>query len=132
MERNMVTDIAQIYHLWKEYANAVNAGDFKRWIALWANDCIHAPPSEVGPRQHGKDKISTLMESGFAWSMREMTINTEEVVVLVEKAYSHGTFTWTMISDEGGDTITKTGNFLTILEKQADGSWKILINNWND
>ena len=131
MERNMVTDIAQIYHLWKEYANAMNAGDFERWIALWVDDCIHAPPSEAGPRQHGKDKISTWMDSGFASSWREMTVNTEEVVVLGEKAYSHGRITWTMIPDGGGDTVTKSGNFLTILEKQDDGSWKILINNWN-
>ena len=72
------------------------------------------------------------MESGFASTGRAISINTEEVVVLGGKAYSHGTLTWTMIPGEGGDTVTKIGNFLTILDKQADGSWKILINNWND
>ena len=132
MERNLVSDVAQIYQLWKEYANAMNAGDFERWIALWTDDCMHAPPSETGPRQYGVDKIRARMESGFASSGSQMTVNTEEVDVLGEKAYSHGTFTLTMTPEEGGDTITQTGNFLTILEKQVDGSWKIHIHNWND
>ena len=131
MERNLVSDVAQIYQLWKAYANAINAGDFERWIALWADDCLRAPPSEDGPRQYGKEKIRALMESGFASSRREMTINTEAVDILGEKAYSHGTFTLTINTDEGGDTVTKIGNFLTILEKQVDGSWKILIDTWN-
>jgi uncharacterized protein (TIGR02246 family) len=132
MERNLVSDVAQIYQLWKEYADAINAGDFERWIALWTDDCLHAPPSETGPRQYGKDIIRARMGSGFASSGREMTVNTEEVDVLGEKAYSHGTFTLTVTPEGGSDKIKKIGNFLSILEKQVDGSWKIHIHTWND
>jgi ketosteroid isomerase-like protein len=49
-----------------------------------------------------------------------------------ERAYSHGTYAFTMTSRrEGGDTLEISGKFLTILEKQVDGSWKIAIDRFN-
>jgi ketosteroid isomerase-like protein len=34
-------------------------------------------------------------------------------------------------SKDGGDTLVLNGNFLSILEKQDDGSWKIAIDCFN-
>ena len=52
----------------------------------------------------------------------EFTINPEEVRILGDRAYSHGLYGFSMTPKAGGDTIELSGKFLTILEKQADGS----------
>jgi ketosteroid isomerase-like protein len=60
-----------------------------------------------------------------------MVIQTEEVRILGDRAYSHGTYTFDMTPKEGGATSSVSGKFLDILEKQADGSWKIAIDCHN-
>jgi ketosteroid isomerase-like protein len=65
------------------------------------------------------------------FTMRNTIINTEEVCVLGDRAYSHGTYTYEMTPKEGGEIRFISGKFLDILEKQVDGSWKIAIDCHN-
>lgn len=125
------TEVAKIEQVWDEYMATVNEGDIEGWLALWADDGMRVTPSDFGPRQHGKDEIRAAVEPLFAVLDIEMTIDSEGIDVLGEKAYSYGTFVMSSTPKEGGDTGTINGNFMTILEKQEDGSWKILIDTWN-
>ena len=129
MERTKNTDVAQIYELWNEYAAAWHAGDMERWIALWTDDGIQMPPG--APRNVGKEQIRTANQPGMDQNDYEMTINPDQVQVLGDRAYSHGLGGFTMTPKEGGDTVEFIGKFLTILEKQVDGSWKIAIDCFN-
>jgi ketosteroid isomerase-like protein len=61
----------------------------------------------------------------------EMTISPEDVRILGDCAYSHGSYKQAMTPKEGGEPISNAGRFLTILEKQANGSWKIAIACFN-
>ena len=123
-------DVALIYELWDEYAAAANAGDFERWITLWIDDGIQMPPDV--PRRMGKVEIRREMQPVFdLFTMSEMTIQTEEVRILGDRAYSHGTYTFDMTPKEGLETKSYSGKFLDILEKQVDGSWKIAIDCFN-
>jgi uncharacterized protein (TIGR02246 family) len=129
MERTRNIDVAQIYELWKEYAAAWCAGDMERWIALWTDDGIQMPPG--APRNVGKEHIRTANQPGMDQNDYEMTINPDEVQVLGDWAYSHGTYESEMTPKAGGETKEYSGKFLDILEKQADGSWKIAIGCYN-
>ena len=130
MKRNMVSDVAQVYKLWNEYAAAANDGDMARWIALWINDGIQMPPGV--PRRVGKEEIRKEMQPVFdLFDTSNMIIHTEEVRILGDRAYSHGTYTFEMAPKAGGDTIEVSGKFLTILAKQVDGSWKMAIDCHN-
>ena len=72
------------------------------------------------------------MKTQFAiFSTSAMIIHTEEVRILGDRAYSHGTFTFDMTPKDGGDTKNYSGKFLDILEKQVNGSWKIAIDCHN-
>jgi uncharacterized protein (TIGR02246 family) len=124
-------DVAKIEEVWDAYTTTVNEGDTENWLALWAEDGMRVTPSEFGPRQHGKDEIRAVMTPVFAALDTEISIDSEGIVVLGEQAYSYGTFVMESTPKEGGDTGTINGNFMTILEKQEDGSWKILIDTWN-
>jgi len=130
MERRMVTDVAKIYGVWNEYAAAANDGDLERWMALWIDDGIQMAPDV--PRRVGTDEIREGMQPVFdLFDMSNMVIDTEEVRILGDRAYSHGTYVFEMGPKEGGETKSYSGKFLDILEKQVDGSWKIAIDCHN-
>jgi uncharacterized protein (TIGR02246 family) len=130
MERKMVTDVAMIYEVWQEYAAAANDGDLERWMALWIDDGIQMAPDV--PRRVGKDEIREGMQPLFdLFDTSDMVIDTEEVRILGDRAYSHGTYVFEMGPKEGGESKSYSGKFLDILEKQVDGSWKIAIDCHN-
>jgi ketosteroid isomerase-like protein len=58
----------------------------------------------------------------FKWNM---AINCEEIKETTDWGYATGTYTFEMTPKKGGAPIKGFGKFLTILEKQKDGSWKI-------
>jgi uncharacterized protein (TIGR02246 family) len=129
MERTRNIDVAQIYGLWNEYVDAWCAGDMERWIDLWTDDGIQMPPG--APRNIGKEQIREANQPGLHQNDYKMTIIPDEVQVLGDRAYSHGVGGFTMTPKEGGDTVEFRGKFLTIFEKQVDGSWKIAIDCFN-
>lgn len=123
-------DITAINDLLNQYALAINAGDMNLWISLWADDGIQMPPDN--PAVIGKEKIRARMQSSFNLYNWKMTIDGEEVRVAGDWAFTRGTYTYTLTPKEEGETIKGTGKYLTILEKQDDGSWKLARDCFNN
>ena len=133
MERMQVSDVAQVYELWKEVAAFVNDGDLKHWISLWIEDGIQIAPD--APLRIGQEQIQMAIQPTFdSFIMSNMVINTEEVRILGDRAYSYGSYVFDMAPKDGEGTTRYSGKFLDILEKQADGSWKIAVDchNYNE
>jgi len=129
-ERVQVADVAQVYELWNEYAAVLNDGNMERWLALWSDEGIQMAPG--APRRVGKERIRGEMQPLFdQYDISNMIIHTEEVRILGDWAYSHGTCTFERTPKKGGETRRYSGKYLDILEKQADGSWKIAIDCHN-
>ena len=123
-------DMALVYQLWNEYAEAINAGDLERWITLWTDDGIHMAPNK--PTQVGKEQIRMAVQPEFELAdMRNLSIYIEEVRILGSWAYSYGKYVLDFTPQEGRETTIFRGNFLDVLVKQADGSWKIAIDCHN-
>ena len=132
-ERMKNIDVALVYELWNEYAAACHSGDLERWLSFWIDDGIQMAPD--APCRVGKEQIRAAMQPTFdLFTMSNMVINTEEVWVLGDRAYSHGTYTFDMTPKNGGETTSFSGKFLDIVKRQADGSWKIAIDchNYNE
>ena len=126
-ERVLVADVAQVCRLWNEYAAAMNGGDMERWIALWVDDGIQMAPD--APHLVGEAEIWRGMQAqADLFDTRQMRIHTEEVRILGDRAYSHGSYEFEMAPKDGGGAKSYSGEFLDILEKQVDGSWKVAIN----
>jgi ketosteroid isomerase-like protein len=84
------------------------------------------PPD--APRRVGKVEIQRGMQPRFElFDTHRLTMNTEEVRILGDLAYAHGTYEFELVPKHGGQAKRYSGNFLDILEKQIDGSWKIAI-----
>jgi uncharacterized protein (TIGR02246 family) len=130
MERRLVSDVAQVYELWNAYAEACQAGDLERWMALWIDEGIQMAPD--APPRVGKDQIREGMRPGFEdFVVSDMVINTEEVQILGDWGYSHGTYTFDITPKGGGATGNLCAQFLDIVARQPDGSWKIAVDCHN-
>ena len=119
------TDMALIHELWVEYASALMAGDMDRWISLWSSGGIEMQPA--GLCLSGIEQIGAARQPVIDLFDTEMTILPENVHLLGDCAYSYGTYKYAITPKEGGESINDAGMFLTILKKQANGSWKIAI-----
>jgi len=45
-------------------------------------------------------------------------------------AYSHGTYEET-VNDREGNPVTNKEKWVTVYEKQPDGTWKVVADIWN-
>lgn len=129
VERNLTSDVAEINALWDEYAAAATAGNMERWIALWNEGGIQMPPGAM--KRAGKALIHSEMQPLFDLFDMQVAIYPDEIQVLGDQAFSHGSYEFAMTPKEGGDRIGIKGKFLTVLQKQANGSWKIAIDCFN-
>ena len=123
-------DISAINNNIDQYASSMNAGDLNRWISLWADDAIQMAPD--APAVIGKEQIRAKYESIFPLFIFKMTITNEEVKIGGDLACSHGNYTVSMTPKAGGKTIVIDGKYLSIEERQADGSWKIIRSCFNN
>jgi uncharacterized protein (TIGR02246 family) len=115
---------AAVDAIWQEYAAAVVAGDADRWIAQWTDDGVQMPPGE--PLVEGKEniyaRVSAVMAAG---PTDEFVITPLETTGAGDWAYSRGTYVVTFPLGDTGEQGTIDGKFMTILQRQPDGSWKI-------
>lgn len=118
-----------IDEVWNTYASALNAGDMDRWISLWIEDGIQMPPD--APRNIGKEKIRAFLDNLVNLFQWKMAINCDEVRETDDWGFARGTYTVELTPKEEGEIMKGSGKFLTILEKQDDGSWKIARDIFN-
>lgn len=123
-------DTALIHKLGVEYTSALKSGDMERWIALWKSEAVEIQPA--GLSLSGIKQIRAALEPLVDLFDTEMTLLPENVRLLDHWAYAYGSYKVMLTPKEGGEPISDTGMFLTILEKQADGSWKIAVTCCNN
>jgi uncharacterized protein (TIGR02246 family) len=129
LERAQVSDVYLINELWKEYAAALNAGDIERWSSLWQKDGIQMAPGF--PRRVGRKLIQKEIRKAADLFERRITIYPEQIQVLGDQAFVHGAFDLVTVVKDDTETADVKGKFLTILQRQIDGIWKIAIECFN-
>jgi ketosteroid isomerase-like protein len=129
---NVEADITKIKDGLKQYADAVNSGDFEIWISLWDNDGVQMPPN--APPIEGKEKIMEGNKSDFEKMNLEINhINIEEIQTSGELGFSRCSYTLAVSPKTGGEKIIvePDGKDLAVWKRQSDGSWKILYDCFN-
>ena len=122
-DANLEADTAAINDIWTMYASSLEAGDLSAWLSLWTENGVQMPPNE--PPVIGKDQIQKKNKPAFDQFTFEMEITNEEIRVAGDLAFSRGTYTATFSPKNGDQPVLIDGKFMTILERQPDGSWKI-------
>jgi uncharacterized protein (TIGR02246 family) len=120
-------DLAAIDDLRDAFVQARLAGDAAGIGALYAEDAVLLVPNM--PAVTGRAAIQEFWEAASAATEFTATpTQTEGQGTLVAE---HGAYSVTMPVEGMPEPITDTGKFVTIGEKQADGSWLVTVHIWN-
>jgi uncharacterized protein (TIGR02246 family) len=122
-------DVAAIKTLLQEYRIAVNAGDLDGILALYADDAVTFPP-DTAPYT-GKEEMRPLYQAAIEENTFRFTPQADEVRVSGDLAFLRVTYNETVMPKVGGEPTELHGNWLVILERQPDGTWKWWREMWS-
>ncbi len=113
-----------------DFNAALNAGDIDKLVSLFTDDAVRIPPNE--PALIGKEAIRGL----FQQQLDQFTVQNEGVIVDLkvsgDLAFFRGSWTSINTPKDGGEPLKFNGNFVSIIQKQPDGSWKTICNSWSN
>ena len=113
LSADSASDEAAILEIWSTYSASRVAGDAERWLGLWDKEGIRMQP---GASAVDFATFALGTPERFGNAPNAMEINSREIVVTGDWAYSRGNFSV-------NNAIER--KFLTILRRQDDGSWRI-------
>ena len=105
--------------------------DMETALSFYADDAISLPSYE--PMLKGKAAIKEHSmkshEAGF--KINDMALNTMDVWSGGDLAFEIGTYTINMTMPGMPNAMDDKGKYLTVWQKQTDGSWKMKAETWN-
>jgi uncharacterized protein (TIGR02246 family) len=126
-------DTAAINTLRADYAAAFNSGDVNRIMPLYTADAVMMREHE--PSAVGADSIRKAYEGMMSQATTHITLNADETKVMGDMAFDRGTFVLTITpKSPGAAAMIENGKYLVLLQKGADGAWKLAreIGNTSD
>ncbi|MBJ3763823.1 SgcJ/EcaC family oxidoreductase [Maribius pontilimi] len=105
-----------------------NAGDAAGLADLYTEDAMRLPPD--GSRTVGRDAIEAALQGDFDAGLENIQLDATEIGHDGNLGYVVGDNT---IDFPKGDAMgTGSGNYVLIYRKEDDGTWRILVETWND
>ena len=122
-------DIAAINELWNQYGIATTSGDLELYVSLWDDSGISMGPD--APPTIGIEQIRASMEGFFSvLNLEGIPIVVEEVEIAGDWAFTRVAFRISVTPKGEPEASPRSGKALSILKRQADGSWKLYIDCW--
>lgn len=109
----------------EQWSQVAGAKDLEKTVSFYADNGILQPPGS--PALAGRDAIRTFWIAAFQDPAYQLSWKTVDVGVARsgDLAYTRGSydFTYTL----GGKAVREHGKDLVVWKKQADGSWKVVV-----
>ena len=109
------------------FANAGNAAGLAS--GFYAPDAIRMDPNQ--PASAGTAAIQATLEKAYARSTENIRNVIDDVRVAGGFAVAKGAYEGTSTPKAGGPASPEKGKFVTLYERQADGSWKAVWDIYN-
>ena len=123
-------DVATIKAMATAWGQAETAGHAAALTEQYADGAFQLPPN--GSIRVGKEAIQSAFRTDFDQSIHEAADVAEDVRVAGDIAFARGTYTTKMTPKvPGAAVVDDKGKWLTAYRRQADGSWKIVVDIWN-
>jgi len=122
---------SEIMRLDAEWSRAAQNRDVDRVLSFWAADAIVFPPASpavVGSAAIREFVAKSFQTSGFSISWKTTTV---AVSRSGDIAYTTGTNRVTFNAPDGKQ-VTVEGKAVAVWRREKDGSWKCVIDIWND
>jgi uncharacterized protein (TIGR02246 family) len=121
---------ATIRKLDADWVKTAAAKDVDAWVSFYANDVTVLPPND----RVMTDKATIRKTIRELLSLPGLDLSWEPMKVEVAKsgdiAYLYGAYSLTM-TDAKGKPVADFGKNVEIWKKQADGSWRCIVDTWN-
>lgn len=122
---------ARILQLDAEWSEAAQSRDVDRVVSYWADDATVLPPG--GPAIVGKAAIREFVAKSFENPSFRISWKTNDVVMSPDGAFAYGLGTNRVnVTAPDGTPVTIDGKAVTIWRREKDGSWKCIVDIWND
>jgi uncharacterized protein (TIGR02246 family) len=128
-------DVAKIKRVHQEYEEAWLKGDSQAVLALFTEDCVLLPPHAGKPRiGHDGLKEFWFSPNAPATQITKLVVTPQSIGGDGQIAYVWGTddVAWTTMQDGKMVAASHQGIFLDVLQKQANGEWKLSHRMWDD
>jgi uncharacterized protein (TIGR02246 family) len=122
-------DVAAIKALFGTHMAALSAGDAAGVTALFADNGVMVPPDRGA--MTGKEAIRWGLRQAFGLFSAKITGESLEAEVAGGWAFARRIYTMTLTAKTGGEQMEVVANWLDILKRQPDGSWKIHVETVN-
>ncbi len=124
---------------WKKVVDETNAvfikymmeDNTKAMMDMFVDDLISLPSYQ--PMFEGKEAMKEISEMNKQMGMKfnDFSLTTKHVMDAGEYVIDIGTYSLNMTMAGMPQPITDKGKYITIFEKQDDGSLKIAVDTWN-
>ena len=114
-----------------EMADAMIKGDYEKSLSYYTDDAISLPNYQ--PMLIGIDAINMANEtmSNSGAKILSFKVSTKKVIIKRDLIVEIGTYNMSMKIPTMDEPLTDIGKYLTVWEKQKDGSLKIKADTWN-
>ena len=114
-----------------EDTDAMMDDDMDAALSYYTDDAISLPSYEPMIKGKAAIKEHNMKSHEAGYKMNSMTLNTLEVLSDGDLAYEIGTYKVNMTIPGMPNTMDDNGKYLTVWQKQDDGSWKMKVETWN-
>jgi ketosteroid isomerase-like protein len=122
---------SQIDKINKEMSVAMVQGNSEKMLSMYTDDAISLPsyrPMQVGIAEIRKANTED-MKSG--WKTTAFELNNQKIITSGNLVTDIGTYKISMSMPGSDKPMDDHGKYLTIYEKQKDGSLKVKVETWN-
>lgn len=124
------TEGEKLMQLSRDWSKSAATDSIEKTLSYWAEDAIVMSPGE--PALKGKQAIRSMIEStskipGFSISWEPLSVvvsKSGDMAYMIEQNQI-------TVNDSLGNPITEYNKGVTIWRKEADGSWKNVVDMWN-
>lgn len=118
-------DTGAIAQVREEFGSAWNAGDVERIANVYTDNAISFPGNQA--TVSGRSAITKFNEDFFSqFAPGNLEIASQEVTIMGGWAFDRGTYKFTATSKANAQPMNNQGRYLVILQRQVDGSWKVV------
>ncbi len=115
----------------KDFCKAMLTNDREAMLDFYADDVISLP--SYAEMIMGKENIKEAMmkQDTMSSKVTEFNLASKKLIMSGDLLLDIGTYDMTMNVQGMDEPVIDHGKYLTVYEKQNDGSWKIKVETWN-